>query len=172
MAAFLLTAVMTCNFLFAQSERQSRQADQLPLLDAVHAAHKYTDTQTKSRILLNAIGAERRAKPLPTLGSRWQSLACSLVAGFRLKPNGPELCMPHVALDDVGIPILYMPPPTLDSFFVDAASQLYCLMVFPLFCLPLPQSLSLHFGTAFKWLRQQSGKLYLRSHSHIECSVI
>lgn len=106
------------------------------------------------------------------LGSRWQSLACSLVAGFRLKPNGPELCMPHVALDDVGIPILYMPPPTLDSFFVDAASQLYCLMVFPLFCLPLPQSLSLHFGTAFKWLRQQSGKLYLRSHSHIECSVI
>lgn len=51
--------------------------------------------------------------------------------------------MLHVAPDDVGIPILYMPPPTLDSFFVGAASQLYCLMVFPLFCLPLPLSLSL-----------------------------
>lgn len=50
------------------------------------------------------------------LGSRWQSLACSLVAGFRLKPNAPEICMPHIAPDDVGIPILYMPPPTLDSF--------------------------------------------------------
>lgn len=28
------------------------------------------------------------------------------------------------------------------------------------------------FGFAFKWLRQQSGKLYLRSQSHIECCDI
>lgn len=42
---------------------QARQADQLPLLDAVHAAHTHTQ---KSLILLNAIGAERRANPLPT----------------------------------------------------------------------------------------------------------
>lgn len=62
--------------------------------------------------------------------------------------------MLHVAPDDVGIPILFMPPPTLDSFFVGAASQLYCLMVFPLFCLPLP---TLSLSPSFSALLSGSG---------------
>lgn len=99
-------------------------------------------------------------------------LPCCLVAGFRLKPNGArDICAARCPWRCWYSNIVYAASYTRLVFCGCCFAALLPDGISAFLSSSLSLSLSI-FLCAFKWLRQQSGKLYLRTQSHIECCVI